>query len=86
MDGGPARSQAPVPKTVCSQHWFGSMMGRLQSLKKETVLVTGASWGIGRKLARSFAAQRCRLILLARKRQAIQALADEQATRHPERT
>jgi uncharacterized protein len=43
----------------------------------ETVLVTGASSGIGRELAKAFAADGCRLILLARKRQALQLLADE---------
>ncbi len=43
----------------------------------ETVLITGASSGIGRELARCFAADGCRLILVARKRQALQALADE---------
>lgn len=43
----------------------------------ETVLVTGASSGIGLELARCFAAEGCRMVLLARKRQALEALAEE---------
>jgi short-subunit dehydrogenase len=46
-------------------------------MSAETVLVTGASSGIGLELARCFAAEGCRLILLARKRQALEALAEE---------
>ncbi|SPE57257.1 Short-chain dehydrogenase/reductase SDR [Verrucomicrobia bacterium] len=48
----------------------------------ETVLITGASSGIGRELAKCFAADGCRLILLARKRQALQSLADELRQAH----
>jgi uncharacterized protein len=48
----------------------------------ETVLVTGASSGIGRDLARCFAADGSRLILLARRRQALQDLADELRQAH----
>jgi short-subunit dehydrogenase len=48
----------------------------------ETVFITGASSGIGRELAQCFAADGCRLILLARKRKALQELADELHAKH----
>jgi len=48
----------------------------------ETVLITGASSGIGRELAKCFAADGCRLVLLARKRHALQELADELRKAH----
>jgi hypothetical protein len=43
----------------------------------ETVLITGASAGIGRELARLFAADKSRLVLVARRRERLEALADE---------
>lgn len=43
----------------------------------ETVLVTGASSGIGLELAKCFAADGCRLVLLARNTDALEALAEE---------
>jgi uncharacterized protein len=43
----------------------------------ETVLVTGASSGIGRELARRFAADGSRLLLVARGERALHALAEE---------
>jgi short-subunit dehydrogenase len=46
-------------------------------MRVETVLVTGASSGIGRELAKTFAADGSRLVLLARKRHALQDLAEE---------
>lgn len=52
-------------------------MGRLPSMSVETVLVNGASSGIGRELAGCFAVEGCRLIPLACKRQALQAAADD---------
>lgn len=43
----------------------------------ETVLITGASSGIGLELARCFAADGCRLVLVARNTHALESLADE---------
>ena len=43
----------------------------------ETVLITGASSGIGLELARCFAADGCRLVLLARNIQALEKLEEE---------
>ena len=49
---------------------------------KETVLITGASSGIGLELARCFAADGCRLILVARNTAALEALAKELRQAH----
>ncbi len=46
-------------------------------MSPETVLVTGASSGIGRELARCFAADGCKLILVARKRDTLNIVAEE---------
>src|SRR5580704_15315666 len=43
----------------------------------ETVLITGASSGIGLELAKCFAADGCRLILVARNTPALEKLAEE---------
>lgn len=43
----------------------------------ETVLITGASSGIGLELAKCFAADGCRLILVARNTEALEKLAEE---------
>jgi short-subunit dehydrogenase len=48
----------------------------------ETVLVTGASSGIGLELAKCFAADGCRLALVARKTDALEALATELRKAH----
>jgi uncharacterized protein len=47
------------------------------SMKNETVLITGASSGIGLELAKCFAGEGCRLILVARNEAALNTLADE---------
>jgi short-subunit dehydrogenase len=51
-------------------------------MQGETVLVTGASSGIGLELARCFAADGCRLILLARNTDALETLAGELRQAH----
>jgi short-subunit dehydrogenase len=48
----------------------------------ETVLITGASSGIGLELARCFAEDKCRLVLVARNTEALQSLADELRRAH----
>ncbi|HOX56112.1 MAG TPA: SDR family oxidoreductase [Candidatus Paceibacterota bacterium] len=48
----------------------------------DTVLITGASSGIGLELARCFAAEGCRLALVARKGNALEALASELRKAH----
>jgi short-subunit dehydrogenase len=54
----------------------------MNDTNKETVLITGASSGIGLELARCFAADGCRLILLARNTDALEALAGELRQAH----
>ena len=49
----------------------------MNAANSETVLITGASSGIGLELAKCFAADGCRLILLARNTEALEALAGE---------
>ncbi len=49
---------------------------------KETVLITGASSGIGLELAKCFAADGCRLVLVARNTEALEELAKELRRAH----
>jgi uncharacterized protein len=49
----------------------------MNAVNSETVLITGASSGIGLELAKCFAADGCRLILVARNRDALEKLAEE---------
>jgi short-subunit dehydrogenase len=49
-------------------------------MRTETVLVTGASSGIGRELAKCFAADECQMILVSRKTDELEALAAELRT------
>jgi hypothetical protein len=48
----------------------------------ETILITGASSGIGLELAKCFAADGCRLILVARNTSALEKLAEELRQTH----
>jgi hypothetical protein len=48
----------------------------------ETVLITGASSGIGLELARCFAADKSRLVLVARNTEALRSLAEELLCEH----
>ena len=54
----------------------------MNGANSETVLITGASSGIGRELARCFAADGCRLVLVARNTGALEALAAELRQAH----
>ena len=54
----------------------------MNAANNETVLITGASSGIGRELARCFAADGCRLIFLARNTDALESLAGELRLAH----
>jgi short-subunit dehydrogenase len=58
------------------------MMSIDQDASRETVLITGASSGIGLELARLFAAGGYDLVLVARRNEAMVALADELTTEH----
>jgi uncharacterized protein len=49
----------------------------MNAANSETVLITGASSGIGLELARCFAADGCRLVLVARNQDALEKLAEE---------
>src|ERR1035441_4719874 len=49
----------------------------MNAANSETVLITGASSGIGLELAKCFAADGCRLVLFARNRDAMEKLAEE---------
>lgn len=51
-------------------------------MSTETVLITGATSGIGLEMARLFAAQGARLVLVARRRDRLQALADALTAQH----
>src|ERR1700733_8715171 len=49
----------------------------MNAVNLETVLITGASSGIGLELAKCFAAEGCKLILVARNKIALENLAEE---------
>lgn len=55
---------------------------RLETRPAETVLITGASSGIGLELARLFAADRSRVVLVARSEKKLKLLADELEAEH----
>jgi len=54
----------------------------MNAATNETVLITGASSGIGLELAKCFAADGCRLVLVARNTKALQSLAAELQQTH----
>ena len=54
----------------------------MNGANSETVLITGASSGIGLELARCFAADGCRLVLLARNHETLETLAKKLRQAH----
>lgn len=52
----------------------------MQSFADKTVIITGASAGVGAACARAFAAQRAKLVLVARGAAALEAIAEELRT------
>jgi NADPH:quinone reductase-like Zn-dependent oxidoreductase len=73
-----ARASSPI--SVRALPWAErreAMRRMVQGLKNKTVIVTGASSGIGRAAARRFAAEGVKLALFARSADKLQALADE---------
>jgi NADP-dependent 3-hydroxy acid dehydrogenase YdfG len=54
----------------------------MTDLKKKTVLITGASSGIGLACAEAFAREGARLIVTARRKERLEALAKELQTKH----
>jgi uncharacterized protein len=54
----------------------------MSNANSETVLITGASSGIGLELAKCFAAEGSRLVLVARNTEALQSLAEELRRAH----
>ncbi|MCB2203530.1 SDR family oxidoreductase [bacterium] len=54
----------------------------MASIEKQTVMITGASSGIGRSCAHAFAAEGARLLLCARREQRLEQLAEELRAQH----
>ena len=48
-------------------------------MKQKTVVITGASSGIGMEFARAFSKMGCRLILTARRKERLEKLREERA-------
>ncbi|MEZ4301571.1 MAG: SDR family oxidoreductase [Polyangiaceae bacterium] len=58
-------------------------MGRALDLRRKTALVTGASSGIGREIAKVLARDVATLVLVARRRDRLEELAGELSAAHP---
>ena len=78
--GNPSLSIGPSPNG--SGGAINKAPSTMSGANSETVLITGASSGIGRELAKCFAADGSRLVLTARNTEALQSLADELRRQH----
>jgi uncharacterized protein len=58
------------------------MLNKVNALQNKTALVTGASSGIGKEIARKFGAQGCNLILVARSEKSLNELAEELTSKY----
>lgn len=69
----------------CCCTWFiiRSFLRKRIPIRSKTVLITGASSGLGKALARRLFEEQCRLILIARRLDRLEDLRDELLSKHP---
>lgn len=72
-----------IPIAYCSLLFVRALLRRRILIRGKTVLITGASSGLGEALARRLFNERCRLILVARRLDRLERLSEELMQRHP---
>ena len=69
--------------SYCSYLLLRFLLRKRISIRKKTIIITGASSGLGESLARLLFEYECQLILLARRIDRLENLRDELMRRHP---